>query len=102
MELKRLDAADPAGFYLPHPSLADLSDCYAMIAGDHSACSTRPRRCLHCNTAPRHIPCPAGTRLPLHSQVLSTQCSVLRGLFCSQREGAVAGEQQVTWLSTTD
>ena len=54
MDLSALDPAQPQVFYLSDRSLEALSDCYAVVGG---------------------------TRLPLHSQVLSLHSPVLRDLF---------------------
>lgn len=57
-------APDPE-MYLPHPALADLSDCSVTVDG---------------------------ILLPLHSQILSAQAALLHGLFASRMEGMSAGE----------
>lgn len=56
---------NPCVFYLPYPFLEALADCHALVGG---------------------------VRLPLHSQILAAQSSVMRDLFLTQREGGVAAQ----------
>ena len=60
-----LDPEQPHAYYLSEPSLAALSDCFAVVGG---------------------------VRLPMHSHILAHQSGVLRELFLAQREGGAAGE----------
>lgn len=52
-ELANLDVTNPAGFFLPDPTLATLADCFAMVQG---------------------------VRLPLHSQVSALAKTLLPAL----------------------
>lgn len=70
--LTELDAT-PEQFYMPDSSLAALTDSFAVVEGS--------------------------TRFPLHSQVLSTQSTVLRELFVSARGEGGAGAQAMPDLS---
>jgi hypothetical protein len=67
------DSPAPAGFYLPSAAMEQLADSFAVVGG---------------------------VRLPLHSQVLSAYCGVLRELFLIYHEGTSAQAQvRVTHMS---
>ena len=65
LDFAYLNKDSPQSFYLPDDGLEELSDCFAVVEG---------------------------VRLPLHSQVLGTQCAVLRDLFRSQKAGITSNE----------